>query len=205
MDSIDNFRERFEALEQQTEQLQYQTRTVERRLRWWRGIACGAVLLGLVSLAHSGQAADFACAGGDVACLIDAINMANANGEENTITLEAGTYTLTAVDNTTTGPNGLPSVTGIVTIQGAGADATILERDASAPQFRLGHVAATGSLTFDGLTLRGGRADPGPGGGGIFNLGTLTIAHTTLDGNGVPGAGPGGGIVNAGGAVTIDH
>src|SRR5215831_2774245 len=57
MDSMDNFRERFEALERQTEQLQHETqalkahtRTVERRLRWWRGIACGLGLLGLVSL-----------------------------------------------------------------------------------------------------------------------------------------------------------
>src|SRR2546426_3810419 len=66
MESIDNFRERFEALEQQTEQLKHQTqaleahtRTVERRLRWWRGIACGVGLLGLVSLPlQSGTAAD---------------------------------------------------------------------------------------------------------------------------------------------------
>ena len=36
-------------------------------------------------------------------CLIAAINEANANGEKNTIRLEAGTYTLTAVDNGTSG------------------------------------------------------------------------------------------------------
>src|SRR2546426_12046426 len=58
MESMDNFRERFEALEQQTEQLRQQTqalkahtRTVERRLRWWRGIAYGLVVLGLLSWA----------------------------------------------------------------------------------------------------------------------------------------------------------
>src|SRR5947207_2204308 len=35
------------------------TRTVERRLRWWRGIACGVGLLGLMSLPlQSGTAAD---------------------------------------------------------------------------------------------------------------------------------------------------
>jgi hypothetical protein len=45
MDSMDNFRERFEALEQRTEQLQHHTRTVERRLRWWRGLACGFLVL----------------------------------------------------------------------------------------------------------------------------------------------------------------
>ena len=64
MDSMDNIGERVAALAQRTEQLQQQThtfegqthvlhaqmRTVERRLRWWRGLACGVGLLGLVSL-----------------------------------------------------------------------------------------------------------------------------------------------------------
>ena len=73
MDSMDNVRERVAALEQQTEQwkqqtqalevqthaLQVHTRTVERRLRWWRGTACGVLLLGLVSLPlPSGTAQD---------------------------------------------------------------------------------------------------------------------------------------------------
>src|SRR5712691_6319990 len=98
MDSIDNFRERFEALEQHT-------RMVAQRLPWWRGIVCGVLLMSLMSLAPPSQAADFVCVAGDVVCLIDAINQADANGEANTITLEAGTYTLTAVDNDPNDPN----------------------------------------------------------------------------------------------------
>jgi hypothetical protein len=47
MDSMDNFRERLEELEQQTKAMEAHTRTVERRLRWWRGIACGVVMLAL--------------------------------------------------------------------------------------------------------------------------------------------------------------
>jgi aspartyl/asparaginyl beta-hydroxylase (cupin superfamily) len=35
MDSMDNIRERFEALEQRTERLQQHARMVEQRLRWW--------------------------------------------------------------------------------------------------------------------------------------------------------------------------
>jgi hypothetical protein len=59
MDSMDNIGERFAALEQRTEQLQQQTRTVERRLRWWRGLACGAIVLGLLSGAlPSGKTVD---------------------------------------------------------------------------------------------------------------------------------------------------
>src|SRR5712691_2320952 len=59
MDSMDNFRERFEALEQQTEQLKQHTRMVERRLRWWRGMASGVLMLGLLSWAlPSGKTVD---------------------------------------------------------------------------------------------------------------------------------------------------
>jgi hypothetical protein len=52
---MDNFRERFDALErqtaqlkQQTQALEAQTRAVKRRLRWWRGLACGLAVLGLL-------------------------------------------------------------------------------------------------------------------------------------------------------------
>jgi hypothetical protein len=66
MDSMDNLRERCEALEQWTEQLKHQTqareahtRTVERRLRWWRGMACNMVMPALFNLSlPSGKAAD---------------------------------------------------------------------------------------------------------------------------------------------------
>jgi hypothetical protein len=101
------------------------------------------------------QAADFSCPSGDVACLIAAINTANGNGEEDTITLAAGTYTVTAVDNSTDGENGLPSITSPITIQGAGAETTMLERASTAPEFRLLHVSVDGVLQIEGLTARG--------------------------------------------------
>jgi hypothetical protein len=160
------------------------------------------VLSGLLGVprhspAHVGE---FTCAAGDVACLIDAINQANANGEANTITLEAGTYTLTAVDNMIDGRNGLPSITSTLTLQGAGADTTILERDASVPGFRLVHVAASGALTLEGLTLRGGIASNFLGGGILNNGGRLTLVHVTLDQN---AAAFGGGLANRSGTVAI--
>jgi hypothetical protein len=49
MDSMDNFRERFEALEQQTEQFHQHSCMVERRLRRWRGLACGLIALALLT------------------------------------------------------------------------------------------------------------------------------------------------------------
>ena len=75
----------------------------------------------------------FQCPVADVTCLIAAINQANANGRDNTIVLAAGAYTLAAVDNDTDGANGLPSVTGTLTIRGAGADMTSISRETTAP------------------------------------------------------------------------
>ena len=117
MENMDHVRERFEALEQQTEQLQHETqalkahtRTVERRLRWWRlpwrwqrWRPSGSRWRCPLSPGEDLSLWRWRCS-----CLIAAINEANANGEANTIRLEAGTYTLTAVDNRTDGPNGLP-------------------------------------------------------------------------------------------------
>jgi hypothetical protein len=55
---MDNFRERSEALEQQAKAMEAQTRMVERRLRRWRGLACGFLVLGLLTWAlPSGRAA----------------------------------------------------------------------------------------------------------------------------------------------------
>jgi hypothetical protein len=40
MDSMDNFRERFEALEQQTAPLKQQTQALARQARWcWTGVS----------------------------------------------------------------------------------------------------------------------------------------------------------------------
>jgi hypothetical protein len=57
VDSMENFRERFEALEQQTEQLKHQTHTFACQARWWRGIACGVIVLALLGIPlQSGKA-----------------------------------------------------------------------------------------------------------------------------------------------------
>ncbi len=123
------------------------------------------------------EAAVFNIAAGDVTALINAINTANGNNEDDTINLAAGTYTLTAVDNDTDGAgNGLPLITSTITMRGAGANRTVLARAASAPEFRIIDVHAPGVLMLDGLTLSGG------GGvfffAGIFNAGTLTLLNS---------------------------
>lgn len=115
-----------------------------------------------------------------------------------TIELAAGaTYTLAAIDNATDGNNGLPSISGQITINGNRA--TIV-RDNSAPDFRIFHITAVGNLTLNNLTLAnggitgmdggggsgvdgGGDGGSGGFGGGIYNLGTLVINSSTFSGN----------------------
>jgi hypothetical protein len=113
------------------------------------------VLLGSSGPTHPTHAGDFAGGVGDVACLISAINAANANGTANTLTLAAGLYTLTAVDDSIDGPTGLPAITGRLTITGTGANTTIIERAAGAPPFRLLHVAPRGPSPWTGSPCGG--------------------------------------------------
>jgi nitrous oxidase accessory protein NosD len=163
------------------------------------------------------QAMTFRCGAGDVPCLIAAMNTANANGQQhNTIILAAGTYSLTAVDNSTDGPNGLPSMSGHLTISGDSAETTIIERDSTLPpltepSLRLFHIADTGTLRLEQLTVRGGSlADSGQNdalfGAGIRNAGgRLVIRHSVItDNTGIMGKG-GAGIFNTNGIVIITH
>ena len=170
-----------------------------------RGRALRVVVAGLVvmlGLARPCAAAVVECASADVACLIAAINTANANGGANTIRLQPGTYTLRAPDNDTDGANGLPSITSPLTIVGAGAGHTIIEREATAPEFRLLHVAQTGLLKLEGLTARGGRLGGQFffGGAGLLNRGTAIISQSALTDSAdrESGGGGGGGIASFG-------
>src|SRR4029453_19072689 len=159
MDSMDNVWERVEALERQTEQWQQDARMVEWRRRGWRILWRVAAVAGpgaVLARPAGVQADTFPCGAGDVQCLIDAINEANATRQENTIRLAAGTYPLTKVDNDTEGPNGLPSITSALVILGGGARATSIERafpQFADPDFRLLHVAASGRLPLSTIPL----------------------------------------------------
>ena len=142
-------------------------------------------LLGLFLLCASWTvAADFTCGAGDVPCLVGAIGKANSQrAQRHTITLPAGTWTLTQPDTTDTeGATGLPTLTGRVTIAGQGAGQTIIERAEDAPLFRLLQVAPEGALTLQNLTLQGGEVDIEflERGGGIRNLGALVIQDSVL-------------------------
>jgi len=151
-----------------------------------------------IEIAH---ATVFNCPAGDVDCLINSINTANGNGEDDTIELEAGIYTLTAVNSSNDGANGLPSITSNITIRGAGADVTIIEREEEADYFRIFHVGVVGAVALEGLTIFGGLTYDY--GGGIFNSGTATLTDCTVSGNRDTG-GAGCGIYNSGTVILTN-
>lgn len=109
-------------------------------------------------------------------------------------------YALTGMNNYTDGPNGLPSVSSVITINGNGATIT-------GSYSRLLHVASNGNLKLNKLKLSNGEARSG---GGIFNHGSLTLTNSTVShnetaGNSYRGDGPsGGGIINYGNAILIN-
>jgi hypothetical protein len=123
-----------------------------------------------------------------VADLVADITAANTSGGANTITLAPGArFTLTAADNSTNGPTGLPVVAANddLTILGSG---DIIERSTASgtPAFRLLAVAPRAALTVNGAILQGGLASGGgvaADGGAVYNQGTLTLNGVTVQNN----------------------
>lgn len=152
------------------------------------------------------------CADSNADCsLRAAIEESNAGGGPDTIVLQAGqTYTFSSADLDPLGygPNALPRITTVITIEGNGATLT---SDRAVP-FRFFFIDLYGVLTLRYLTLsngwsQGGDGGSGNGGGGggaglggaIYNRYTLIMEGVTLTGNlaqgsaGGSGAAPGGG------------
>ncbi|MEU6221977.1 hypothetical protein ABZ845_31450 [Streptomyces sp. NPDC047022] len=85
------------------------------------------------------------------------------------------TYHLTTAYS---GNDGLPPIDRQLTIRGQGA--TIV-RDGTAGAFRIFHVASTGDLRLDDITIRGGNSSFD--GGGILVDGMLKLSKATIDNN----------------------
>jgi hypothetical protein len=127
---------------------------------------------------------------GDVAGLIQAIDQANFIGEPSIINLAASsTYLLTAPDNNTDGPNGLPAIMSDITINGDGA---VIEGDGATP-FRILYISSGANLVLAGVTIEDGSSTSG---GGVFNAGTLKINDDNFTENSATGNG--GAVFNAG-------
>jgi len=205
--------------------------------QWRRSLSAIALLLAL------GQAPALAAVinvDGTACTLVDAITSANTdaaaggcpagNGADTIVLPTGSTQSLTAVDNITLGPTGLPLITSTVTIRGRNST---IQRESNAPEFRILAVDSSGDLTLHSTTVSGGRSTAyypnhldgggvynsgiltltnstvsgndvgffGGDGGGVFNSGTLTLRNSTVSGNGASG---GGGIANSG-TSTLTH
>jgi hypothetical protein len=175
----------------------------------WRGIAglvasLAAVGLGSVSIRVAYADTNVPCQhqNGEKG-LRDAIRNA-PNGAVLSLTQDC-IYILLEVDNQDPnlgqdgqpilGKNGLPVIKQKLTINGHRATIT---RISSALAFRIFQVNPGGDLTLNRVTVDNGNADGGDlrngRGGGIYNLGKLTVTHSTLSHN-VANVG-GGGIGN---------
>jgi len=122
-----------------------------------------------------------------VSTLVSAVSTANSTPGGGTVTLASGcVYTLTSANIAVDGGNGLPMITGRVTVQGNGA--TIARSTASGTaHFRIFDVAAGGSLLLNAASLSNGIADHGQqGGGAINNAGALSVTASTFANKGLP-------------------
>jgi uncharacterized repeat protein (TIGR01451 family)/CSLREA domain-containing protein len=166
---------------------------------------------------------DGVCATSTGECTLRAaIQEANAFGGTNTITLPAGTYTLTLTgQDEDAAATGDLDITSDITINGAGASTTIIDANGIDRVFDV-NATLGGDLTVSGVTIKGG--NPNNSGGGI-NGGPVTLTNVIVTGNTTGLLGNGGGIrtyanqavtltdvtisgnstLGAGGGVAIDH
>lgn len=160
--------------------------------------------------------------------LREAIIASNAAAGTNTITLPAGTYTLTiAGQGEDGGATGDLDITSNLTINGAGAATTIVNGNALDRVF---HIVASGvTVVFNDLTITGGsptssdgggllnegtatlnncvvsaNSSPNGDGGGVYNDFIMTISNSTISGNSAPN-GDGGGVYDNGNQITITN
>jgi hypothetical protein len=117
---------------------------------------------------------------------------------------------LTAVNNSTDGPTGLPVISKKDSLTIVGSGDTI---DASRVG-RLFDVATGGSLTLENLTLQNGQAQPARAtgysadGGAIYNQGTLVLSGVTVQFNiasGWYGGNAAGGGIWSNGSLTLEN
>ena len=190
-------------------QTYWKQRESERRPKLFRNLGIQLVVYALLIFFTPPllSAAVFHIPAGDVPGLIAAINTANQNGQQNTINLAPGTFTLTTVDNFD-GPSsrgtGLPVISTNITIRGESDVTTIIQRDLNAPLFRIFRVDIAGTLTLEHVAIKGGNVFGGTGGGGILNFGVTNIVNSTVLKNSA-GDADGGGIFNLAGTLNIAH
>ena len=136
--------------------------------------------------------------------LRDAILASNANGQDDTIHVPAGHYTLTIPNGATssdeTGDLNIDSPD-VVAIIGEGPGITTIDGNAIDRVFRI--ATSNGDVVLQGLTIQGG--SPAGSGGGVFNWdASLWIHNCEITGNHVTDpAREGGGVFNEAGFLYM--
>ena len=175
----------------------------------WLTVPRMAIGLAL-TLFGAANAEIFECNDGNTKCLIEAIELSNANNEADVISLGAGIYKLTTINSissnsgTNLGPNGLPEILTPIRITGESAVTTVIRRSKGTPIFRIFSVGREGELTLEGVTIAGGTTNAEYNatglGGGISNYGNLEINGCIIEDN---QSVSGGGIYTNSGEVRI--
>lgn len=126
----------------------------------------------------------------------------NDASPSDTIVIPAGTITLTGAARENLNASGDLDITKNLTIQGAGASATIIDGNNIDRVF---HILPGASVAISGLTIRGGLAPIEflTRGGGIFNEdGTLSVTDCIISDNTSPGTGGG---IKSTGTTTVTN
>lgn len=168
------------------------------------GIATAALILaGMpVTAAHARQVVYVPCS---TTALVSAINTANTAGS-GTLELASGCdYVLTTAAGSGRGPDGLPLITGDLSI--IGGTSTRIVRPPTAALFRILEVSAGAELTLRNVFVLGGKTDAmvatNDTGGGILNSrGIVVLSHTTISGN---TADNGAAISNDSGRMSVEY
>jgi CSLREA domain-containing protein len=145
--------------------------------------------------ANPGNGVCETAAGNGVCTLRAAIQEANALAGDDTIILSPNTYLLTQVTELT--------ITGHLMITGGGAATTIIDGNKGVRTNSGVLVIGPGvTVSISGVTIRNGGRTGFFVGGGIFNVGTLTLTNSTVSNN---AADSGGGIFNQTGTLTLTN
>ncbi len=143
----------------------------------------------------TGNAAN--CPGTGSSCTLrDAITAADANsGGAGTITFSPAVFkpTNTTAQNTITLLTPLPTLNGLIAIQGLGANLITVSGNKSLTVGSIFVVHYTATVAISGLTIANGNGISSVNGGGINSAGALTVANCVFSGN----------TAVAGGAINI--
>ena len=128
--------------------------------------------------------------------LVTDMTAANATPDDDVIDLGGQTFTLTVTNNVADGNNGLPSIPSSATAGELTLQNGAIQRSSAGgtPAFRILEIASGGVLHLDHVVLSNGDAGANNG-GAVDNLGTLTVASSTISNNAT--SADGGGIFSS--------